>query len=165
MSQFLLGVTAFKTADYAKAEDHFKAASENPIGELTSAIALGWTSSRGRRCRRCAQRRRSSEATRLGTILLALSPGTDRRYRRPQGRGESRIRKDVPPGQPDAADVACLCPTAAHYGDFKLARQIVKEQLTKTPGDHIRLQWTCSIESASKEKTALLIDVAVGRVG
>ena len=35
--------------DYSKAEDHFKAASENPIGELTSAIALGWTSPRGRR--------------------------------------------------------------------------------------------------------------------
>src|SRR4029079_19277860 len=43
MSQFLLGVTAFKNADYVKAEDHFKAASENPIGELTSAIALGWS--------------------------------------------------------------------------------------------------------------------------
>ena len=43
MSQFLLGVTSFKSADYPKAEEHFNAASENPIGELTSAIALGWT--------------------------------------------------------------------------------------------------------------------------
>ena len=43
MSQFLLGVTSFKSGDYPKAEEHFNAASENPIGELTSAIALGWT--------------------------------------------------------------------------------------------------------------------------
>jgi predicted negative regulator of RcsB-dependent stress response len=43
MSQFLLGVTSFKANDFAKAEDHFKAASENPIGELTSAIAVAWT--------------------------------------------------------------------------------------------------------------------------
>ncbi len=43
MSRFLLGVTSFKAGNYAKAEEHFKAASENPIGELTSAVAIGWT--------------------------------------------------------------------------------------------------------------------------
>src|SRR3569623_1480725 len=43
MSQFLLGVTAFKSGDYKNAEQRFTAASENPIGELTSAIAIGWT--------------------------------------------------------------------------------------------------------------------------
>ena len=43
MSHFLLGVSAFKGNDFKKAEEHFKAASENPIGELTSAIARGWT--------------------------------------------------------------------------------------------------------------------------
>lgn len=37
MSHFLLGVAAFKTGNYDKADTHFKAASENPIGELTAA--------------------------------------------------------------------------------------------------------------------------------
>ncbi len=43
MSRFMLGVRSFKARDFAKAEEHFKAASENPIGELTSAVAVGWT--------------------------------------------------------------------------------------------------------------------------
>ncbi|MEQ1671796.1 MAG: hypothetical protein ABL893_13120, partial [Hyphomicrobium sp.] len=43
MSHFLLGVASFKAGDYTKADVHFKAASENPIGELTAAIARGWT--------------------------------------------------------------------------------------------------------------------------
>ena len=43
MSQFLLGVAAFNAGRFAKAEEHFVAASENPIGELTSALALAWT--------------------------------------------------------------------------------------------------------------------------
>ena len=43
MSQFLSGRDVFQGGGLRKGRKQFKAASENPIGELTSAVALGWT--------------------------------------------------------------------------------------------------------------------------
>ena len=37
-----LGVASFKAGDYAAADEHFKLASANPIGELTSTLARAW---------------------------------------------------------------------------------------------------------------------------
>ena len=37
-----LGLADFKAARYASADEHFKAASANPIGELTSTLARAW---------------------------------------------------------------------------------------------------------------------------
>ncbi|MEQ1696554.1 MAG: tetratricopeptide repeat protein [Hyphomicrobiaceae bacterium] len=42
MAQTLLALTAFKKHDYERAGAHMKAANENPIGELTSAIGRAW---------------------------------------------------------------------------------------------------------------------------
>lgn len=43
ISQFLLGIVAFQNGKYDDAEANFKAAADNPIGELTGAVARGWT--------------------------------------------------------------------------------------------------------------------------
>jgi tetratricopeptide (TPR) repeat protein len=37
-----MGLVEFKAGRFAEAEEHFKAASANPIGELTSTLALAW---------------------------------------------------------------------------------------------------------------------------
>jgi tetratricopeptide (TPR) repeat protein len=135
MSQFLLGVTAFKAADYAKAEDHFKAASENPIGELTSAIAVAWT--------RLAA---GDAAAALKALDLPKQPDWAQFYLRYHralvadlaGRkDDARASFDKMFHQDSRTLRTSLAyaQSAAHYGDFMLARQIVKEQLSKTPGD------------------------------
>ena len=54
---------------------------------------------------------------------------------------------------------------AAHYGDFKLARQIMNEQLSKTQGDPHPLAKDMLDRINNKEKTALLVTVADGGVG
>lgn len=38
-----MGIVDFKAQRYAEADEHFKAASANPIGELTSTLARAWT--------------------------------------------------------------------------------------------------------------------------
>ena len=110
MSQFLLGVTAYKAGDYAKAEKHFTAASENPIGELTSAIAVGWT------------RLAAGDADGAVKALdLPKQPDWAQFYLRYHralitdlaGRKADAarvLRKSVQAGQPHAADVARLRP-------------------------------------------------------
>ncbi|MDX2308991.1 MAG: tetratricopeptide repeat protein [Hyphomicrobium sp.] len=42
MAHMFLGLGDFKSGSFAKAEEHFKAASSGPIGELTSALAMAW---------------------------------------------------------------------------------------------------------------------------
>ncbi|MHA1517176.1 MAG: tetratricopeptide repeat protein [Alphaproteobacteria bacterium] len=43
IAQFLLGVEAFKEGDYKEAEEHFAAARQGPIADLTSTLARAWT--------------------------------------------------------------------------------------------------------------------------
>jgi len=42
IAQFLLGIDAFKKGDYAKADEHFAAARQGPIADLTSTLARAW---------------------------------------------------------------------------------------------------------------------------
>jgi tetratricopeptide (TPR) repeat protein len=42
MAQAFMGLVDFKAKRYAEADEHFKAAGANPIGELTSTLARAW---------------------------------------------------------------------------------------------------------------------------
>lgn len=42
IAQFLLGLDAFKQGDYARADEHFAAARQGPIADLTSTLARAW---------------------------------------------------------------------------------------------------------------------------
>src|SRR6185312_24459 len=157
MSQFLLGVTSFKATDYAKAEDHFKAASENPIGELTSAIALGWT------------RLAAGDADgALKAVDLPKQPDWAQFYLRYHraliadlaGRkavAAAAYQKMFRQDSRTLRTALAYAQHAAHYGDFKLARQIMREQLSKTKGDPHPLAKDMLERIGKHEKTALLV--------
>jgi tetratricopeptide (TPR) repeat protein len=157
ISQFLLGVTSFKGANYPKAEDHFKAAAENPIGELTSAIALGWT--------RLAA---GDTDGALKAVDLPKQPDWAQFYLRYHraliadiaGRKsianatyEKMFRQD----SRTLRTALAYAQHAAHYGDFKLAKQIMREQLSKTQGDPHPLAKDMMERINKREKTELLI--------
>ncbi len=42
IAQFLLGCDAFKRGDYKEADEHFAAARQGPIADLTSILARAW---------------------------------------------------------------------------------------------------------------------------
>ena len=42
IAHLVLGLNSFKSGDYAKADKEFEAASDGPVGELTSALARAW---------------------------------------------------------------------------------------------------------------------------
>lgn len=135
MSQFLLGVTAFKAADYKKAEERFTAASENPIGELTSAIAIGWT------------RLAAGDADgALKALDLPKQPDWAQFYLQ----YHRALIADIAGRKADARaayekvfkqdsrtlrTTLAYAQSAAHYGDFKLARRVINQQLAKSKGD------------------------------
>jgi tetratricopeptide (TPR) repeat protein len=157
MSQFLLGVTSFKSADYAKAEEHFKAASENPIGELTSAVALGWT--------RLAA---GDVDGALKAVDLPKQPDWAQFYLR----YHRALIADIAGRKSVAADAyekmfrqddrtlrtaLAYAQHAAHYGDFKLARRIMRKQISKTQGDPHPLAKDMMERIKKREKTPLLV--------
>lgn len=157
MSQFLLGVTSFKSADYTTAEKHFQAASENPIGELTSAVALGWT------------RLAAGDADgALKAVDLPKQPDWAQFYLRYHraliadiaGRKavaaaayEKMFRQD----SRTLRTALAYAQHAAHYGDFKLARRIMHQQISKTQGDPHPLAKDMMERIKKGEKTPFLV--------
>jgi Flp pilus assembly protein TadD len=135
MSQFLLGVTAFKSGDYKKAEERFTAASENPIGELTSAIAIGWT------------RLAAGDANgALKALDLPKQPDWAQfylRYHRAliadiagrKAEARASYEKVFKQDSRTLRTTLAYAQSAAHYGDFKLARHVIRRQLAKSKGD------------------------------
>lgn len=157
MSQFLLGVAAFKSGDYKKADEHFTAASENPIGELTSAIALGWT--------RLAA---GDVDAALKAVDLPKQPDWAQFYlryhkaliadiggRKAEARAafEKMFRQDSRTLRTSLA----YAQHASHYGDFKLARQIVREQTNRTQGEAHPLAKDMLKRIGDKERTPFLV--------
>ena len=82
IAQFLLGCDAFKRGDYKEADEHFAAARQGPIADLTSTLARAWVAAGRRQDRRGLRHARQPERRRLGAVLSALSSRPDRRRRR-----------------------------------------------------------------------------------
>lgn len=160
MSRFLLGVHAFKQGDFSKAEEQFKAAAENPIGELTSAIAQGWT--------------KLAAGDKQGAITavdLQKQPDWALFYLR----YHRALMADII-GQRDTARTSyqrmfrqdsrtlrtalAYSRHAAHYGDYKLANTILKDQFEKSQGEPHPLAKDLRDQITKKQKIDLLVNSA-----
>ncbi len=135
MGQLVLGLTAFKSGNYAAADKHFRAAGSGPIGELTSTLARAW----GKLA--------------IGDVdgALALLEGGKQaewaqfyiRYHRGLiadiGRRPAEARKSyalifkMDSRTPRTA--MAYAQHAAKAGDLKLAKSILSEHLSKLPGE------------------------------
>lgn len=157
MSHFLLGVAAFKTGNYDKADTHFKAASENPIGELTAAVARGWTKLAA-----------GDKTGALASVDLPKQPEWAQFYLRYHralmadiaGRkADARIAYERMFRQDSRTLRTSLAYSqhAAHYGDIKLAKQVLKDQLDRTQGEPHPLAKDLYARLDGKEKIPLLI--------
>jgi tetratricopeptide (TPR) repeat protein len=160
MSRFLLGISAFKAGNYAKAEEQFKAASENPIGELTSAIARGWT--------RLAA---GDGAGALAAVDLPKQPEWAQFYLR-----YHRALMADTLGKKDEAGAAyermfrqdsrtlrtalAYARHKAHYGNFKEARKLLNDQFEKSQGEPHPLAKDLRDQIDKKVKLPLLLDSA-----
>lgn len=135
LSQFLLGVSEFRDGHFDKADEHFKAAAENPIGELTSALTRGWTKLAA-----------GDASGALAVLDLPKQPDWAQFYlryhkaliadiagRKSEARAafEKMFKQDAKTLRTSLA----YAQHAASYGDFKLAKQIIGEQLDKSQND------------------------------
>ena len=160
MSRFLLGVSAFKSGNYPKAEEHFKSAAENPIGELTSAIARGWTKLAA-----------GDNSGALAAVDLPKQPEWAQFYLR----YHRALMADIV-GKKDEARTAfermfkqdsrtlrtalAYSHHAAHYGDFKLARTVLKDQFERSQGEPHPLAKDVRDKIDGKQKLPFLVNSA-----
>ena len=133
MALMFLGLTEFKAGNYKVADEHFKAAGSGPIGELTSAVARAWV--------QLAQNN-AEGALRLleGTTNQAEWAQFYMRYhraliadlsgRRSEARQNYERLFKVDPRTPRTA--LAYARHAAHSGDTRLAKSILKEHLDKS---------------------------------
>ncbi len=82
IAHFLLGCEAFKQGNYKEADEHFAAARQGPIADLTSTLARAWVQEADGKPDEAFATLDSLERCRLGPVLSALSPRADRRRRR-----------------------------------------------------------------------------------
>ena len=157
MSHFLLGVSAFKAGNFAKADTHFKAASENPIGELTSAMARGWTKLAAGDADGALKAVELPKQPEWAQFYLryhrALIADIAGRKLEANTAFEKMFRQDSKTLRTSLA----YAQHAAFYGDMKLARQVLKDQLDKSQGDPHPLAKDLRAQLDGKAKVPLLI--------
>ncbi len=158
MSQFLLGVVAFKDGDYKGADERFALASENPIGELTSAVARGWTKLAA-----------GDPDGALAAVDLPKQPDWAQFYLRYHraliadiaGRRHEAKASYEKMFRQDSRTLRTSLAYAQHalrFNDFKLAKHIVDQQLDKSQADPHPLARDLRSRIEKRQRTPLMID-------
>lgn len=134
-AQAFMGLTEFKAQRYATAEEHFKAASANPIGELTSTLALAWLyQAQGKTQEALAVLESPKQPDwaqyylRYHRALLADQAGRTSEARA----AYERISKN---DQRTLRITLAYARSAAHAGDQKLALSVLKAHFERTKNE------------------------------
>jgi tetratricopeptide (TPR) repeat protein len=160
MSRFLLGVTAFKSGNYTKADEHFKAAAENPIGELTSAIARGWTKLAA-----------GDAPGALAAVDLPKQPEWAQFYLRyhralmadiagKKAEAHTSFERMFKQDSRTLRTALAFAQHEAHFGDFKSGRTVLKDQFEKSQGEPHPLAKDLRDRIDAKQKIPLLVNSA-----
>lgn len=157
MARLALGLSEFKAGNYAKADDHFKSASNSPIGELTSSLVRAWV--------RLAEGKGEAALELLNVPRQAEWAQYYLRYHRALIADLAGDRKEARQAYQRVfkLDSRTLRTTlayarhAAHLGDIKLARSILKENLDKAQGEGHALVRALDAELQAPNPTIALL--------
>jgi tetratricopeptide (TPR) repeat protein len=152
-----LGLVDFKARRYASAEEHFKAASGNPIGELTSTLARAWTyQAQGKTDEALAaleapkQPEWAQYYLRFHRALIADQAG-----RRGEARAAyERISKN---DQRTLRVTLAYARHAANAGDTKLAQSVLKAHFDRAKGEGHPVAKALQAQIDNGERPELLV--------
>lgn len=135
IARLALGLNEFKARNYAKADDHFKSASNSPIGELTSSLVRAWVrlaEGNGAAALRLLDVPRQAEWAqyylRYHKALVADLAGDQAEARQAYQRVFKQDSRTL-------RTTLAYARHAARAGDIKLAKSILKENLDKSQGE------------------------------
>ncbi len=157
LAHMYLGVRDFKAGAFKTAEQHFRASSSGPIGELTSALALGWV--------KLAEREGGAALDELDAPKQADWAQFYLRYHRGliadlAGRKQEaanafdRVFKQDPKALRTSL---AYVRHALHSGETKLAKSIIAEHINKSQGESHAMIRSLMVETGSGSKSDFLI--------
>lgn len=157
MARMFLGLGAFKTKDWKKAEEHFKAASSGPIGELTSSLAMAWIKLAAGKTSEALNVLQVPKQAEWAQFYLRYHRAlvADAAGRKSEARStfERVFKQDGRTLRTALAYVRSL----AHAGDLRAARAALKDHLNKTQGDGHPLARALQQELQAGKKIDLLV--------
>ncbi len=160
MSRFFLGLSDFKRGKFVEADEHFKASSVNPIGELTALLARSWL-------------RQAEGRTKDALDLLDTTKQPDWalamvRYHRAliADVGSRKVEARATFDKLAASDQRSLRTTLAsaqslaNVGEIKAAQKVMQSYFEKIRGDGHPSAVALQKQLAAGEKTPLLVTTA-----
>ena len=156
-AQAFMGLIEFKAQRYAAAEGHFKAANANPIGELTSTLALAWLYQAQGKTQEALAFLDSPKQPDWAQYYLRYHRAllSDQAGRTSEARAAyERIPKN---DQRTLRITLAYARSAGHVGDQKLALSLLKAHFERTKNDGHPSARALQEQIEAGERTSLLI--------
>lgn len=157
LAHLFLGLSAFKAGNLDNADEHFKTASSGPVGELTGALARSWVKLGQGKADEALQMLDLPKQAEWAQFYLnyhrALIADIDGRTMEARAAFERVYKQD----NRTLRIVLAYAQHANAFGDTKLARQILKEQLDRTQGDGHPLARDLDTRIEAGERMGLLV--------
>ena len=156
-AQAFMGLIEFKAQRYAAAEGHFKAANANPIGELTSTLALAWLYQAQGKTQEALAFLDSPKQPDWAQYYLRYHRAllSDQAGRTSEARAAyERIPKN---DQRTLRITLAYARSAGHVGDQKLALSLLKAHFERTKNDGHPSARALQEQIEAGERTPLLI--------
>ena len=135
MAHLLLGLDNFKSGAYVKAKKEFTAASEGPIGELTSTLARAWTEVAQGRTKTALKLLNMPNQAEWAQFYLnyhrALIADVGGRPKQ----ASAALRRSYQQDNRTLRIALAYARHAAHYGRIKLAKSILRQQIDQAQGE------------------------------
>ncbi len=158
LAHLMLGLDKFKSGSYVKAEKHLKAASDGPIGELTSTIARAWTEvARGNATKALKLLKMPKQAEWAQFYLnyhRALIADVAGRQKEASAAFERSYKQD----NRTLRIALAYARHAGHYGQIELAKSILRQQIDGAQGQPHPLASDLLDRIEAGEKISLLIE-------
>jgi tetratricopeptide (TPR) repeat protein len=157
MAQTLIALAAFKAGDYARADVHMKAASEGPIGELTSSIGRAWIKQAAGDLQSALDTIDTPKQADWAQFYLFYHRGLIADVGGRFNEARSAFEKVFKQDNKTLRTALAYAHSAANAGDTSLAKSVLKEHLDRQQGDGHPLARVLRDEITAGDRVGLLV--------
>jgi len=157
MAHILLGLDRFKSDSYSKAKAEFKAASEGPIGELTSALARAWTEVAQGNAKKALKLLNMPKQAEWAQFYLNYHRALIADVAGRQKEAAAAFKRSYQKDNRTLRTALAYARHAAHYGRIKQAKSILRQQIDQAQGKPHPLARDLLNKIEAGEKISLLI--------
>jgi len=158
IAHLVLGLSRFKSADYAAADKEFEAASDGPVGELTSALARAWNALAAGKPDEAKKFLDMPKQAEWAQIYLNFHKALIADIAGKKQEAKEAYERSFKQESPTLRIPLAYARHAANEGDLKLAKTILEGQTDKSQDEPHVLVRELRDEIDSGKKVPLLIN-------